>query len=78
MMENSSNNSKKNNLLKSNKENVHIFDLNNESFREYDVNNEFKEDTLIVEMFHLNQKSTTEIQDKLNQINKFKYLRYWE
>ena len=65
-------------ILKSNKENVHIFDLNNESFGEYDVHNEFKEDSLIVEMFPLNQKSTTEIQDKLNQINKFKYLRYWE
>ena len=65
-------------ILKSNKENVHIFDLNNESFAEYDVHNEFKEDSLIVEMYPLNQKSTTEIQDKLNQINKFKYLRYWE
>ena len=65
-------------ILRSNNENVFIFDLNNESFGEYDLHSEFKEDSLIVEMFPLNQKSTTEIQDKLNQINKFKYLRYWE
>ena len=65
-------------VLKSKKENVHIFDLNHDSFDEYVSHNEFKEDSLIVEMFPLNDKSSTEIQDKLNQINKFKYLRYWE
>jgi len=65
-------------ILKSKKENVYIFDLNTDSFGEYIAHNEFKEDSLIVEMFPLNIKSSTEIQDKLNQINKFKYLRYWE
>ena len=65
-------------VLKSKKENVHIFDLNHDSFDEYVSHNQFKEDSLIVEMFPLNVKSSTEIQDKLNQINKFKYLRYWE
>jgi len=65
-------------ILKSKKENVYIFDLNTDSFGEYVAHNEFKEDSLIVEMFPLSVKSSTEIQDKLNQINKFKYLRYWE
>jgi len=65
-------------ILKSKKENVYIFDLNTDSFGEYVAHNEFKEDSLIVEMFPLNVKSSSEIQDKLNQINKFKYLRYWE
>ena len=65
-------------ILKSKKENVNIFDLNTHFSKEYDLHSEFKEDSLIVEMFPLNDKSSTEIQDKLNQINKFKYLRYWE
>ena len=65
-------------ILKSKKENVNIFDLNTHYPKDYDLHSEFKEDSLIVEMFPLNDKSSTEIQDKLNQINKFKYLRYWE
>ena len=65
-------------ILKLQKENVHIFDLNTELHEEYVVHNKFKEDSLIVEMFPLNDKSSTEIQDKLNRINNFKYLRYWE
>ena len=65
-------------ILKSKKENVHIFDLNTDFSKEYDLHSEFKEDSLIVEMYPLNDKFSTEIQNKLNQINKFKYLRYWE
>jgi len=65
-------------ILKSKKENVHIFDLSTYFSKEYDLHSEFKEDSLIVEMYPLNDKFSTEIQNKLNQINKFKYLRYWE
>ena len=65
-------------ILKSKKENVHIFDLSTYFSKEYDLHSEFKEDSLIVEMYPLNDKFSMEIKNKLNQINKFKYLRYWE
>ena len=64
--------------LKAQNEKVNIFDLSFENYNDISIEHEFKEDSLIVEMFPIDQETHSTIKNKLDKFNNFYYLRFWE
>jgi len=64
--------------LKAQNEKVNIFDLSFENYNDISIEHEFKEDSLIVEMFPIDQETDSTIKNKLDKFNNFYYLRFWE
>lgn len=65
-------------ILNSRGESVKIFDLNKEKFDNYKTITQFENQSLVIEMFPIDKESAKVIEDQLSQLNRYKYLRFWE
>ena len=65
-------------ILNSKGESVKIYDLDKEKFDNYNIINQFEDQSLVIEMFPIDKESAKVIEDGLSQLNRYKYLRFWE
>ena len=64
--------------LKLLKKNVYIFDFSNTEDDSFDIRQSFAENSLIVEMYPLNDENQTKITKEINKLENYDYLKFWE
>ena len=65
-------------ILKSKNQSVHIFDLDNFEYNESEIKQNFLERSLIVEMYPIGSSLKAKVEEEVNVINEFTYIKFWE
>jgi UDPglucose 6-dehydrogenase len=65
-------------ILKSKNQSVHIFDLDNFEYNESEIKQTFLERSLIVEMYPIGSSLKAKVEEEVNVINEFTYIKFWE
>ena len=64
--------------LKLLKKTVYIYDFSNTEDDSFDIRQSFAENSLIVEMYPLNDENQTKITKEINKLENYDYLKFWE
>tara|TARA_B100001248_G_C27362206_1_gene447094 strand:- start:177 stop:1370 length:1194 start_codon:yes stop_codon:yes gene_type:complete len=65
-------------ILESKNQSVHIFDLDNFEYNESEIKQNFLERSLIVEMYPIGSSLKAKVEEEMNVINEFTYIKFWE
>ena len=65
-------------ILESKNQSVHIFDLDNLEYNESEIKQKFLERSLIVEMYPIGRSLRAKVEEEMNVINEFTYIKFWE